>query len=750
MKKIILIAIFALCMNICLAQDITLNKIVEYPTSGFYLEKNNLHVHKNHFFAASSYGLEIYRVEEDEQAQLVSRLPLRDDARTVAIKNEYAYVQTISYFEDHTTLYKINISDVNNLSIIDSVYTEDEDGFGLVDIYNDFIIFKNYDTLSNNYYSIYRIPEFEFLQNYYCDNIFKQVNDSMALYRYDGNIFTLYDFSDLVNIVELGQVNLNDSGIYVSEIQSINDSILACIGQEGIAFWKYSINRNWEYISTIYSPSDEDWSDKLYVADDLVFISYVSIYPGMKSINISDVSNPYIIDSKTLQDYYYYLPGTQIVCVSNSVFLGTYQKIHQFVHNNGYFEEQYHIYNNDLQRGGVIYNDYLFVSYVNGLKIYDISSLTDIILINSIYNDIETSTLFLRENLLFFVDFTNYRIIVLDISTPETPIVRNEIPIPMSNGDLLMDEAYDESIYYKEHSPNKILLKYSIPEPNNYTVDFQYNLGCTGCGFIYNDYFYYLAGNNPDGPDLKIYGGLEENNPELFMTIEDFAKGYMDYPNSYIQNRDSLFYLGSWMDVRDSVRFYEIGEPTEINYRFTTQHRCDKSILIDGNYLFTSGRFSHIYAYDLSTAYGLVEPVIDYSDYGLSQYCLIHESNNHKYLYHFQSTAFSIYEIEGYSNDDEPEVSEQYFTSYPNPFSTSTTISLSLTTNLHEFSRIKIYNVKGQLVRELKINPDYNREKINEAVWDGRDDNGNEVGTGVYFYKLSNSDEHIGEVVKLR
>jgi len=27
---------------------------------------------------------------------------------------------------------------------------------------------------------------------------------------------------------------------------------------------------------------------------------------------------------------------------------------------------------------------------------------------------------------------------------------------------------------------------------------------------------------------------------------------------------------------------------------------------------------------------------------------------------------------------------------------------------------------------------------------------GNEVGTGVYFYKLSNSDEHIGEVVKLR
>jgi len=57
------------------------------------------------------------------------------------------------------------------------------------------------------------------------------------------------------------------------------------------------------------------------------------------------------------------------------------------------------------------------------------------------------------------------RIIVLDISTPETPIVRNEIPIPMSNGDLLMDEAYDESIYYKEHSPNKILLNIVFLNP---------------------------------------------------------------------------------------------------------------------------------------------------------------------------------------------------------------------------------------------------------------------------------------------
>ncbi len=517
----------------CFAQNPTLEKIVEYPTGGVYLEKDNLCVQDNYLFAASSYGLEIYEVEEDEQAQLISRLPLRDDARTIAIKDQYAYVQAVSYYENHTNLYQIDISDINNPYIADSVFTNDENGFGQGDIYNDFIMFRNYDIDYNFYYSIYRIPEFEFVQNYYCSNHFIQLNDSLALYRYNGNIFTLYDFSDLENITEIGQVDLTAGGIPIDEIQAVNDSIIACIDFEGIAFWNYSDNRSWQYLSTIYSPSNENWSGKIYAVDDFIFVSYSSNNPGMKCINITDIYNPYIVDSILLNPYWYYMTGSPIVGASNSAFIGTYQKIHQFNFDNGYFEEQYDIYSNYLQRGGVIYENYLFVSYVYGLKIYDISTLPDIIFIDSMYDEVETTTLFLRDNLLFFVDFTNYKIIVLDISTPETPLLRNEIPIPMSNGDLLIDEEY-ESIYYKEHYPGNTLIKYSIPEPNDYTVDFQYNLGCTGNGFIYNDHFYYLAGNNTNGPDLQIYGELEENNPELIYTITDFAEGYMDYPNAYI------------------------------------------------------------------------------------------------------------------------------------------------------------------------------------------------------------------------
>jgi len=82
---------------------------------------------------------------------------------------------------------------------------------------------------------------------------------------------------------------------------------------------------------------------------------------------------------------------------------------------------------------------------------------------------------------------------------------------------------------------------------------------------------------------------------------------------------------------------------------------------------------------------------------------------------------------------------------YPNPFSNSTTISFSETTrlrsatpwqaNLHELKRIKIYNVKGQLVREfLPVAPSPTHPV--SVTWDCKDNSGNIVPGGIYLYKI--------------
>ena len=75
---------------------------------------------------------------------------------------------------------------------------------------------------------------------------------------------------------------------------------------------------------------------------------------------------------------------------------------------------------------------------------------------------------------------------------------------------------------------------------------------------------------------------------------------------------------------------------------------------------------------------------------------------------------------------------------YPNPFSGSTAISFSLkeTGNVS----IDIYNMKGQLVKTLVDNElAANNHSI---TWNGRDNNNNEVSSGMYFYKMSVGNEY--------
>jgi hypothetical protein len=81
----------------------------------------------------------------------------------------------------------------------------------------------------------------------------------------------------------------------------------------------------------------------------------------------------------------------------------------------------------------------------------------------------------------------------------------------------------------------------------------------------------------------------------------------------------------------------------------------------------------------------------------------------------------------------------QLYQNYPNPFGPSTVISFSLTQNIQK-ADLKIYNIRGQLVRELDIN---NKFVIGSISWDGRESNGKQVGSGIYFYKLTSDKKEI-------
>jgi WD40 repeat protein len=71
---------------------------------------------------------------------------------------------------------------------------------------------------------------------------------------------------------------------------------------------------------------------------------------------------------------------------------------------------------------------------------------------------------------------------------------------------------------------------------------------------------------------------------------------------------------------------------------------------------------------------------------------------------------------------------------YPNPFNPATTISFSLAEPGH--AGLAVYNIAGQLVRELSdgVLP----AGTHDIVWDGCDDTGMRVSSGVYFARLTN------------
>ncbi|MCK4339138.1 MAG: T9SS type A sorting domain-containing protein, partial [Candidatus Cloacimonetes bacterium] len=87
---------------------------------------------------------------------------------------------------------------------------------------------------------------------------------------------------------------------------------------------------------------------------------------------------------------------------------------------------------------------------------------------------------------------------------------------------------------------------------------------------------------------------------------------------------------------------------------------------------------------------------------------------------------------------------------YPNPFSTSTTISFFNTKNTKNTknTEIKIYNIKGQLVKQLSIfNSQLNWEQ-SSIKWDGKDENGKSLSSGIYFYRLE-TDNYESEIKKM-
>ncbi|MCK4359079.1 MAG: T9SS type A sorting domain-containing protein [Candidatus Cloacimonetes bacterium] len=85
---------------------------------------------------------------------------------------------------------------------------------------------------------------------------------------------------------------------------------------------------------------------------------------------------------------------------------------------------------------------------------------------------------------------------------------------------------------------------------------------------------------------------------------------------------------------------------------------------------------------------------------------------------------------EQYEEEIVPETTFYLGQNYPNPMRSLTNISFSIPKDITK-AELKIYNIKGQLVRKFLIGNDQS-----SIVWDGKNEKGNQLSNGIYLYRL--------------
>ncbi len=72
---------------------------------------------------------------------------------------------------------------------------------------------------------------------------------------------------------------------------------------------------------------------------------------------------------------------------------------------------------------------------------------------------------------------------------------------------------------------------------------------------------------------------------------------------------------------------------------------------------------------------------------------------------------------------------------YPNPFVDDTYFTFKLT-QIPDEIKIKVFTIAGRLIKEFILNSSQLNFDLNKVYWDGRDQDGDQIGNGVYLYKV--------------
>ncbi len=727
MNKTIYILLIVIIFSYLSAQEFQIDKIGEIAYAQGFRSPEGIQIIDNHLFFLNLNGLEIYEINGDGSLTKLSVVTIPDPSSMV-VYEQNCYISTRGYAVEgyHGKVYKIDISDASNPEIIDQIEYDNYEGYIRLKILDNNLIVET-SSYWNIFYKSYSLPEMLYLGQAVEDTWHNKVNDSLLVCQ-DG--YTLYTkhYIPHGNFELIGTTDVsayNDDGSYYDQFKVINDTLLAAINSKNITFWDISDVTNWQYISRYTLPANIFMNGmsgtRQYLIEDVNVVLFTSDY--IRLINISNILNPTLVDLLENNilfasfgltcDYYY-----------NSMYVGTVNDgIQHYLIENNTIEYIDSYYDNLRFLSGLMYQNKIIVGNIlEGYQLFDIEDPFDPIDQGDWFND----KYFIHRvhktgGWMILLDYEEFTLEVYDITDLENPELINTLSLD-NYGFIYTYWSIDEndpfSFYLWNHQTNKFW-KFDISEQGEPVELFEFDLPSTPIWqVVINSTAYITVGEYPY--DLMVLSGLEDNDPYLASTINDFSL------YSYLSIQDDKLIM---FNEGILAQIYNLDNPLQPELYFTPE--LGSRIFIRGNLIFV--RYEHIiFVYENNP--NTSEPIAIFNGLNHIYNVELMEYAGTNYLITIEMGNIGLFEYTYVPSSTEDELPKPGITlsNYPNPFNPETNIVF----NLPEEGNVKleIYNIKGQKVKTLM--DCYMSPGRSEMIWNGRDDNGKPVGSGVYFYQL--------------
>ncbi|MDY6915158.1 MAG: FlgD immunoglobulin-like domain containing protein [Candidatus Cloacimonadota bacterium] len=717
MKKLIVL----LMMLIVSSQCFTLyHKISELPlnyfTSWIEIENNVAIIGTDEPTYPNSNPVFIINISNPEAPIILEEFHSFDQVHNIAAKDSVAYIS------DNNGIKIINYSTLNDITINNYI---SDNRVNFVDIEQNIAVFAFDEGFSVCDVSNAIVPtEICYYPTAYSIIRAKILGDNLYLLVEDG--FKIFDISQPINPVFVGEYC--DDFFELSSF-AIDENNLYLSGWEGIFKIDISDSANPIYVS---ENSNFLFPKNISVQDNI--LTYCDFYYRYVSFNIEDLNSPNLLNSYAtprklqhyaIQDSILYLLdwsyGLQIVQMddsSNSFEIYRYWKEFEYVEglafddNYMYFADMFAgltIYKRDnpyepvyqtgdemctdlIKDDNIIYLTYRTGSELNvGYKIYDVSNPFSPILIDSWVKE-NYNTEKLGDYLIFKSGV--YKIEIWNVNDPANPVYVNCL----------------------NHSSSIINFKIS----NNLLIA---NI---------ND-----SNNNING--IKVYDISDLNN---IISI-----GFVDIDCDIFDLNvfDNFIYAGyynlGWYGSASGYFIIDISEPSIpeiVNEFYVNSLDNDRGVgfgsiccnLSGNDLVIADNRSNRLLTYD---ATDITNPILLNEFRWNLQTSSVRFDGNKLVLNNWANGISELNWNIFLSVEDVTVLSDKYsLSNYPNPFNPTANISFLLPAEAEIM--LNIYNIKGQKVKTLS-NSVYPQGNHN-VMWNGRDDNGQPVGSGVYFYRL--------------